>query len=262
MKTIFFLLLLPFFYGIFRCEGAEKPDKAKFYLYLLLGQSNMAGRGFIEAQDKVPADNVLSLNKAGEWVPAIDPIHFDKSMAGVGPGRTFGILVAKTFPGITVGLIPCAYGGSPISSWQPGAYHKQTNSHPYDDAVKRAKSAMKVGTLKAILWHQGESDCRPATAALYEKRLTAFFQRFKKDINAPDVPIIIGQLGQFGAWDASKQTVNKAHVDVTVKIGNGAFVKSDKLSCNPDGIHFNAASQREFGRRYFESYMKVVYHLQ
>lgn len=68
----------------------------------------MAGRGFVEKQDQKKNPRVLSLNKANEWVPAVDPVHFDKHMAGVGPGRTFGLVMAKQNPKVQIGLIPCA----------------------------------------------------------------------------------------------------------------------------------------------------------
>lgn len=89
-------------------------------MFLLAGQSNMAGRGTVTPQDRTPHPRVLMLNQAGEWVPAVDPMHFDKPVAGVGPGRTFGIAIAEANPGVTIGLIPCAVGGSPIDAWQPG----------------------------------------------------------------------------------------------------------------------------------------------
>ena len=59
------------------------PAKKNFYLFLLVGQSNMAGRGVVAPEDKVPHKRVLSLNKEDKWVPAVDPIHFDKPIAGV-----------------------------------------------------------------------------------------------------------------------------------------------------------------------------------
>jgi len=52
----------------------------------------MAGCGTVEAQDKTPHPRVLMLNMADAWVPAIDPLHFDKPAAGVGLGKTFATL--------------------------------------------------------------------------------------------------------------------------------------------------------------------------
>ncbi len=109
------------------------------HLFLLAGQSNMAGRGIVEDEDRVAHPRVLALTAAGAWTPAIDPVHFDKPFAGVGLGRTFGITLAEADPTITVRLIPCAVGGSPISVWQPGQFWNQTQSHPYDDTISRAR---------------------------------------------------------------------------------------------------------------------------
>jgi len=101
-----------------------------FHLYLLIGQSNMAGRGEVGPQDREIHPRVLALSKEGEWVPAIDPIHFDKPIAGVGPGRTFGKTMAAHDPSVRIGLIPCAVGGSPISTWQHSGFWEQTGTTP------------------------------------------------------------------------------------------------------------------------------------
>ncbi|MCA9072722.1 MAG: sialate O-acetylesterase, partial [Planctomycetaceae bacterium] len=178
--------------------NVQIPSKERFELFLLVGQSNMAGRGRVAEQDTTPHPRVLMLNKGNKWVPAVDPLHFDKpGIVGVGLGRSFGIEIAKANPGITVGLIPCAVGGSPISVWEPGEFYKATKSHPYDDALRRARLALKDGTLKGILWHQGESDSKPEAAPQYAKRLHHLIDRFREELNAPEVPFIAGQMGQF-----------------------------------------------------------------
>src|SRR5687768_2832446 len=76
------------------------PSKENFHLFLLVGQSNMAGRGTVTPSDKEPNARVLMLSQSGQWVPAVDPLHFDKpKMVGVGLGRTFGLEVARATPG-------------------------------------------------------------------------------------------------------------------------------------------------------------------
>ena len=118
--------------------GAEEASTAPaaaprdLHLFLLVGQSNMAGRGRVAAEDRQPLDRIWKLDRSGQWVPAVDPLHFDKpNIVGVGLGRTFARDYLQAHPGVSVGLIPCAVGGSPISSWQPGGYHAQTKTHPY-----------------------------------------------------------------------------------------------------------------------------------
>jgi hypothetical protein len=239
-------------------DEVRLPSKDKFHLFLLVGQSNMAGRGKVEPEDREPQPRVLMLTKDNRWVPAVDPMHFDKpGVVGVGLGRTFGIEIARADPEITVGLIPCAAGGSPIASWEPGGYHGQTKSHPYDDALRRARFALKFGTLKGILWHQGESDSQPEQARVYEEKLHALIARLRKELDAPEVPFLAGQMGQFAErpWSDAKRVVDAAHRNLPDKVPHTAFINSDELTHKGDQVHFDAKSYREFGRRYARAYL-------
>jgi len=236
------------------------PSKENFHLFLLVGQSNMAGRGKVEEEDRKPHPRVLMLTKDNRWVPAVDPMHFDKpAIVGVGVGRTFGIQIAQADPQVTVGLIPCAVGGSPIASWEPGSYYNPTKSHPYDDAMRRAKFALKSGTLKGILWHQGESDSRPGKAEVYEEKLHALIARLRKELHAPEVPFLAGQMGQFPErpWSDAKKLVDAAHRNLPKKVPHTAFVNSDGLGHKGDRVHFDSQSYRELGRRYAAAYLAM-----
>lgn len=237
------------------------PAKENFHLFLLVGQSNMAGRGKVTEADQTRHPRVLKLTKENEWAPAVDPLHFDKpAIVGVGIGRTFGIEIASDAPEVTIGLIPCAVGGSPISSWEPGEYYRPTKSHPYDDAIRRAKVALKDGTLKGILWHQGESDSKPGSAEVYEQKLHALIARLRDELDAPSAPFIAGQLGQFKErpWNNERKLVNAAHQSLPAKVERTAFVNSDGLNHKGDEVHFDAASYRELGRRYVDAYRKLT----
>ena len=245
-------------------DEPQLPSKESFHLFLLAGQSNMVGRGRIEDQDRKPHPRIIMLSKESRWTPAVDPMHFDKpNIVGVGLGRAFGAHIANADPHITVGLIPCAVGGLPIASWEPGGHHKQTDSHPYDDAVRRVKFALKYGTLKGILWHQGESDSVPEKAEVYERNLHELITRLRKQFNAPDVPFIVGQMGQFKRrpWNDAKKLVDTAHRTLPNKLQNTAFVHAKGLKHKGDQVHFEAASYREFGRRYAIVYreMRVLF---
>ena len=238
----------------------ELPAKENFHLFLLAGQSNMAGRGKVTPTDQQPIPRVLMLTKEGEWKPAVDPLHFDKPrVVGVGIGRSFASEVAKKHSEVTIGLIPCAAGGSPIESWEPGGYHSQTKSHPYDDALKRTRLALKDGTLKGILWHQGESDSTPVRAKVYEAKLHALIARFRKEFDALEVPFIAGQMGQFKErpWTEARRMVNAAHESLPEKIHHTAFVSSDGLDHKGDQVHFSAEAYREFGKRYAAAYLNM-----
>src|SRR5438445_12927696 len=122
--------------GICTAAFAAPAPKEKFHLYLLVGQSNMAGRGEVEEQDKTPHPRVFSFDEKEQWVPAVEPLHFDKpKIADVGPGLAFGKAMAEAEPDVVIGLIPCAVGGSPLASWQPKAVDEATKTTPYDTAI-------------------------------------------------------------------------------------------------------------------------------
>ena len=241
-------------------QDAPLPSKENFHLFLLVGQSNMAGRRVVEAADKTPHPRVLMLSKDGKWGPAVDPMHFDKPAAGVGLGKTFGQVIADANPGVTVGLIPCAVGGSPIDTWKPGVFYSATKSHPWDDMVKRVNTALPAGTLKGILWHQGESDSKSELAPAYAAKLHDLVARLRELVKVPNAPFIAGQMGKFAdmPWTAEKSVVDQVHQDLPKNVPNTAFVSAEGLKHKGDKIHFDTASFRELGKRYAEAYLKMT----
>ena len=234
--------------------------RENFQLYLLIGQSNMAGRGAVEAQDTVPNRHVLRLNPTGQWEVAKDPMHFDKPVAAVGPGLTFGRLMAAADTTVTIGLIPCAVGGSGIDAWTPGAYFADTQTYPYDNALARARTAMQTGTLAGIIWHQGESDSNPEKSARYQQKLKQLIQQLRADLHAPAVPFVAGQLPAFQinkpASDGRLQVndaavrINQALTSLPKEVPNYAYISAEGTADIGDHTHFNAASARLLGQRY------------
>lgn len=231
-------------------EPVKLPAKKDFQIFLLIGQSNMAGRGKpLEEQDKTPHPRVLVLTKDETWSPAVDPLHFDKPpVIGVGLGLTFGKTVADAQPDKTIGLVPAAFGGSAISEWARGGKH-------YGPAIKRIKAALKAGTLAGILWHQGESDSDEAKGALYRAKLDELVQNLRSDLDAPNVPFIAGTLAD-SAKGAGVAKVNAALLSLPDRVPNTACASAKGLTMSSDNVHFDAASYREFGKRYAKEWLK------
>jgi len=236
------------------------PKKPDFQIFILAGQSNMAGRGKVDEESKQAQPRVFALNKESQWQPAVDPLHWDKTSAGTGIGKPFGEIIAARFPGISVGLVPTACGGSPISTWAPGQSFAQTKSNPWDDCIARTQRAMQDGTVKAILWHQGESDSNPQAAGEHEKKLEDLITRFRTELNAPELPFIIGQLGRFPAkpWDANREAVDAAHQAVAKKMKNVRFVPAEGMNSVGDNLHFDTPSLRAFAKGYADAYLQIV----
>ena len=78
----------------------KPPAKDKFLVYLLMGQSNMAGRGSITSEDQEASPRILSMKPDGQWVQAKDPLHqqVGRTKPGIGPGMSFANQMLKADP--------------------------------------------------------------------------------------------------------------------------------------------------------------------
>jgi hypothetical protein len=224
---------------------------SSFHIYLLIGQSNMSGRGKPDSESKVINRQILMLDSLNHWIPATDPVHFDKPIAGVGPAISFAKNMLSDNKNIKIGLVPCAWGGSPFSVWELGAVYMK--AHPYDDAIARTKIAMQQGVLKGVLWHQGESDNNSALATLYLNKLRVLINRLRVDLHAPGLPFVAGEIGYFNKVNI----INKVIDSLPQVVSNTAVVSAEGLIDKGDSLHFNTASARELGKRYAEAMKKL-----
>jgi len=214
-----------------------------------MGQSNMAGRGVLTDSLRNLHDScVFMLTRDLKWTIARHPIHFDKpSVAGVGPGLSFGMVMAKAHPGVKIGLVPCAVGGTSIDKWQPGAFDPVTSTHPYDDAVARISEAMKKGEVKGMLWLQGESDSNTDSAPVYLDELKVLVKRMRKLTGKRKLPVVVGELGRY---NPSYQIINNELTKAPLQIKNLAVATSEGLTEKGDNTHFDAKSAGIFGERF------------
>lgn len=233
-------------------QGSDPSSAAvdsNFHIYILMGQSNMAGRGEITRKyEKRGHDRLFMLDKAGRWVSAKHPLHFDKpKIAGVGPGLSFGIEMARARPDVRIGLVPCAVGGTPIDRWQPGAFDEVTGTHPWDDAVRRIRQAKRSGVIKGVLWHQGEGDSRPEKAAVWLKKLVELAGRVREETGDPALPLVAAELGRYRQ---EYGLINRELARLPDTLGFSAVVSSKGLKHKGDGTHLRSSSSRRLGKRF------------
>src|SRR5215216_5275924 len=127
------------------------PSKENFYIYLMAGQSNMAGRGFVEGEDTISSPHILALNKNNEWVYAKEPLHYyEPGRTGLDCGLSFAKELSKKYgKEITIGLVPCAIGGSSIEQWLGDSTYRGVTL--YSNFLQKAKIAARSGTIKGLL---------------------------------------------------------------------------------------------------------------
>ena len=223
---------------------------------LIIGQSNMAGRGF--PGEVSPIDNKdLFVLRNGRWWPMYVPVNPDRVTAGINLVESFARRYADEH-GVEVGIIPCADGGTSLDQWAEGGVL-------FDHAVYMTELAQRTSTVVAILWHQGESDCYPETYPLYEEKFTKILSALREKTGLHDVPVIVGGLGDYlvdyhpetGIFATGYKKVNEALQSVAKKDPFVGYASADGLKPNPDNLHFSAKALREFGHRYYEEFLKL-----
>ena len=221
-------------------------------LYLLIGQSNMAGRGKVTAVPRLSSERIWKFTKGGHWAEGVEPIHFDRPNTGAGPGLSFARVLADGDASLEIGLIPCAEGGSALARWMPGG-------DLYTNAVARTRAAMATGgRLRGILWHQGEADSwSRQQAESYALRLTNMVTTLRSDLGCPYVPFIAGEVGTHYGVSIEKRggtsfvaIVNEQIKKAVSSLPASGWVSAAGLLPGPDGIHFTTESAYELGRRY------------
>ncbi|WP_442870354.1 sialate O-acetylesterase [Anaerocolumna sp. AGMB13025] len=225
--------------------------------FLMIGQSNMAGRGFLQEVPPIINERIQMLRN-GRWQMMAEPVNFDRSVSGVSLAASFADAWCFQYTEDTVGLIPCAEGGSSLDDWA-------VEGELFGHAVSEAKFAMQNSTLTGILWHQGESDSAGGNYKVYYDKLLILIKALRTALGAQEVPIILGGLGDFlGKSGFGQQCTEYNHINELIQKyafeqANCYFVTAKGLTANPDGIHLNAISQRYFGLRYFEAFHKKTH---
>ena len=231
-------------------------DTSKRLVFLLAGQSNMAGRAALDDEAGRTDPRILQFNADDVWIPATDPLHVPQfGFAGTGPGMSFAWTVAEALPGHEIRLIPCAVGATPLARWEP-------DGDLFKNAANRLCLALAEGeSLAGILWHQGETDARTeADAATYETRLEKAVRAWRALPGAAQAVFVCGELGRFlSPTDfPGAASVNAALHNLASRIPYSACVSSAGLGDKGDCKHFDTPAQRELGRRYAEAFLKTV----
>ena len=227
--------------------------------FLLIGQSNMAGRGDFGEVAKIDDDKCFML-RMGRWQRMSEPINPDRAVlegdfhSGTNLGASFAYRYRTHFDR-KVGLIPCADGGTRISMWMPG-------TPLFDHAVFMTRLAMRSSSFGGILWHQGESDCNDREFPHYKDRLIRMICAIRSELDAENLPFILGEI----PWEIDLKwnhgdyppKLNAIIREVASELPNCRVVSSKGLTMKPDGIHFDSRGLREFGNRYFDAYLDAV----
>jgi hypothetical protein len=215
-------------------------------VFLLIGQSNMAGRAPIPEEAQGVIENCMLLNGGDKWEPAKNPLNIYSTirkgagMQKLNPGYGFVKTMLKEKASASIGLIVNAKGGSKIGQWKKGTRF-------YNEALRRTKIAMKNGQLKGILWHQGESD---NTNQNYLEELKVLIANLREDLGDKELPFVAGQINNV-------PLINDQLAQLPLQVPHTGCAKSENLKAS-DRWHFNTQSQIILGQRYAEAMIKLM----
>ncbi|KAL5561295.1 hypothetical protein UlMin_031042 [Ulmus minor] len=246
-------------------EIKAPPDNEKKPIFILSGQSNMAGRGGVirnhshhhqKYWDGVvppecqPHPSILRLSAKLQWEIAHESLHADidsKKVCGLGPGMSFANAVRERVGLTPIGLVPCAVGGTAIKQWARG-------EHLYDNMVKRARESVKGGgEIRALLWYQGESDTATQhDADAYQGKMEKLIEDVREDLGLPCLPII--QVAILSGIDSKNiEIVREAQLGLNVP--NVVCVDAKGLELKEDNLHLTTQAQVQLGQMLAQAYL-------
>ena len=220
-------------------------------LYLIIGQSNAAGRDTnIRSSGADSPDNDVRLFTDGNsFEIARQPLNRYSNVRntnqnqGVNLGLEFGKEMHDD-NGRRVFLVVNARGGIRIAEWRE-------RNQLFGSTVRRVKDAEAACNcrLKGILWHQGEGNISSSSGTFtssYFNSLESLIDEFRDEFG--NVPFIVGEV----ARNSRNRSFNRAIRTVDDRsfgTSNVEWARSANLSTF-DGTHFDSSSMRTLGRRY------------
>ena len=235
------------------------PKKKNVWVFILCGQSNMAGRAKVAPEDTVAHERIFTINQNGDVILAKEPIHFyEPKFNGLGCGLSFAHELLEHVPKNTsILIIPAAIGGSSIKEWINDSIVSDVRL--LTNFSEKVALGMSYGIIKSILWHQGENDTRTNDLIkIYDAQLRTLFSQFRKIVENPEIPILIGGLGTYSEKEALWKNLNEKIHDYIKTDTHAFFVSADGLVDIGDRIHFNSASIRELGKRFAKTYLQIL----
>lgn len=266
----------------------SQPQSAAVKVFVLAGQSNMEGHGFIKAdptrnQGKGSLEHLVShpstrsryqhlVTKGGEWRVFDDVwIHYGdrkgKLKPGfgvgedcIGPELGFGVEVGKALKEPVL-LIKLAWGGKSLArDFRPPSSGGITGPY-YNEVVDGTKKVLAEAAtlfpafkgrrfeLAGFGWHQGWNDrVDSAFVKEYKSNMVNFIRDIRRDLKAPNLPFVIAETGMGGLEETDADAL--------------ALMEAQASAVKQQDFMGNAAfvGTRSFWRPISESPSDQIYH--
>ena len=197
------------------------------------------------------------------------PVHLfilsgQSNMAGMDPETGFMTEAKKLFKDEKVVYIKVAKGGQPICRWLEEWQDIAKKNGLDERLIKRIHKGGKVEFYQPILdqykemlekhhkfesvtfcWMQGERDANGGGQPAYKDSLKLLISKLRRDLERPDMNIVIGRLSDAGQKKPSWGAMRKIQMEIVDEDPSGAWVDVDDLNDREkDGkvsnaVHYN-----------------------
>ena len=267
MKKPYALLLLLGGIVLFHCQSTPIPT---IRVFLLAGQSNMAGHGrYLPDSLRTLPPRIGLYCQTNQRTP-VQRFQYEATTS-FGPEVMLAEKLATAFPQDSILLLKCAKSGASLYN----AFHPQGSS-PERAAVVNSDSAFNdwyaeliqlahshsdsvICSMEACFWMQGERDSRYGRAAdAYDENLQQFIHALRNDLEAPHLAFISGRVNPpaNGRYPHRNQ-VRRAIESMPARVEHTAWVDCDDLTLHADQLHFNSVGQLELGRRFARTFLEL-----
>ncbi|MBI9019001.1 MAG: hypothetical protein JEZ07_17255 [Phycisphaerae bacterium] len=220
-------------------------------VFVISGQSNSANFG----QPKmVPTHDTVSAWTGSSWRHGYDPQPIAYGVNG-SPWSRLGDILVERF-GVPIGFVTTGIGATRVDQWVPGT--------PYYNRIKTAIEDMGENGMRAILWHQGESDSIAGTSAsVYASRLNSIIAQSRADAGW-NVP--------WGVALASYHPYSSPAQEAEVRTGQELVIAGDPLVFQgadtddfhnlgwlADSVHFDGTGLLEHARWWEVSIIRTFF---
>lgn len=259
--------------------AANAPPTAVF---IVAGQSNLLN--WHAAAAAVPPDAIdatipfwhisgappdrgppLNASSGGKWI-TLGPqrqepfVRYERDFFGP------EIALARTLArdGSPVAVIKVGFFGTTLArDWHPTAATGNRLYARLRQEIDAALSSLNAGgrryRIAGFFWMQGETDAiRSEDAAAYATNLRILVATVRRDLGAPDLPFILGRIGPRPSRSYEYQeTVRGAQVEVATSTPGTAWIDTDDLPRDTDGIHLLAPGVLTLGERWAAAWRRA-----
>jgi hypothetical protein len=254
--------------GLYRAEAA-----APIPVYVFAGQSNMVGDAtstaelhLVQPSAELPSPDVVfwgpTADEPRRWLPLQAPTEVAQpdSHQGFGPEVGAAPLLAIRNAYAKVAIVKLAQNGSNLHRhWNPerskGLYRQLIDRVHYATARLREETNRPT-RLAGLFWMQGESDApRLEWARSYGTLLSAFISAVRRDLDAPGLPVVVGQIQDLRRTNPKlgrhSDLVRREQARVAREGRNVVLVPTDGLERSAlEPIHFSTRGILGLGRRF------------